>query len=815
MQLVTQYHSDQQQSRQQAIELLSQQGWAGYRVLARLRCQETDANWRGALSAPLAAGGPTVLQAAREMLAAGREDDAEARLADAAAGGDGLVAGSYVAMVLARGRLDEALRELRAEAGDTPGADDALLLALMYRAKGDGDNALRYARQVPAAEPGTRSEAEDLVREILTDRHDWAPLIVEANRHANDANPLLRRGALAAKLTYARMAGDGKSFDEAVAALRESAQQTPEFAQADAFTIIMNGRGADGIDMLAKAKDYSAAYHLMVSQGRYEDAARLLTDARADAPADLAVLELTHARRLVWLGENDGAAAIVDRFEKEIEPDSANAAQGDLVESQLALGRMDKAFGRAVTAIGASAAVPGNGNSVEQILNRLVPNHVPQALAWRGYLADQHPQAAPAEILHKLWALYARKLPPAEAESILRDAADNARGQNPADRVAIYQHITETAHTVGRDDLAETFLERWAADPAGISGGWFPLKALGDRAVARRDYPRAVECYDKALRRSAQEPICLWLHGWAGTLASAGDPEKVEKARAEMRRADEYLLGDDARWLSFLQAIAETGADKTSDAEGQRDLMRRVCQPGSVEINESNRISARALLPPSDSDDEMEVPDITDAPQRAGPRYLRSAELLSRWMVWIAASGRTFIVPEAHLMQPSVIHSLRARGLIATGDVPAAMKEADLSLSLLPANSQLPIDLVPALDRHGHKQEADALFGKVAAMVEPTTLRHPQCAELHNGFAWMCAKCDRELDKALANAEAATKLTPDSVAYLDTLAEVHFHRGERQAAIDTMKHCIELDPHFEYLQHQLKRFSSEGPATRP
>jgi len=823
MQLVNQYRGDQGDSRKQAIERLAQLDWAGYRVLARLRCQETDATWRNILSVPLDAGGANVIKAAREMIAAGREDDAEARLADAAAGGDGLVARSYVALVLARGRLDAALRELHTEAGDTPGPDDALLLAWMYRAKGDADNALRYARLVPAV-PGSRSQpGEDLVREILLDRHDWAPLIAEANQHVNDAtNPALRGAAVAVKLGYARLAGDAKSFDEAVSAIREAAEQNPEFGPVFANTLILNDRSADGIDMLAKAKGtfgtYTplvAAYHLMVSQGRYEDATKLLADARADAPADLAALELTSARRLTWLGDKDGATAIVNRYEKEIEPDSANPAQADLIESELALGRTDKAFERAVTAMGASAGVPNNGNSIEQILSRLVPNSGGNALAWRGYLADQYPQASPAEILHKLWALYARKLPPAEAESILRDAADNANRQNPADRVAIYRRVTETARTIGRDDLAEAFFQKWAADPSDIAGGWLPLKALGDRAVARKDYPRAADCYDQALQRSAQEPICLWLHGWATTLAYAGDPDRVEKARAEMRRADEYLLGDDARWLGFITAIAEAGADSTGEAEGQRDLMRRLGDPGSLELNESYRLSARALLPPSDNADELEVPDTTDAPQRAGPRYLRSADLLSRWMLWIAQSGRTFIMPEMYVMEPSLIHSLRARGLIAAGDVPAAMKEADLALAMMPANSQLPIDLVPALDRHGHKPEADALFHKVAATVERTLSRHPQCAELHNGFAWMCAKCDRDLDKALANSQQATQLSPDSVAFLDTLAEVQFHRGEKQAAIDTMKHCIEMDPHFEYLRHQLKRFTAEGAATQP
>ena len=64
MQLVNQYRGDQGESRQQAINALAAMGWSGYRVLSRLRCQETDVNWRTALSAPLRTGAATVISAA-------------------------------------------------------------------------------------------------------------------------------------------------------------------------------------------------------------------------------------------------------------------------------------------------------------------------------------------------------------------------------------------------------------------------------------------------------------------------------------------------------------------------------------------------------------------------------------------------------------------------------------------------------------------------------------------------------------------------------------------------------------------------------
>ena len=46
---------------------------------------------------------------------------------------------------------------------------------------------------------------------------------------------------------------------------------------------------------------------------------------------------------------------------------------------------------------------------------------------------------------------------------------------------------------------------------------------------------------------------------------------------------------------------------------------------------------------------------------------------------------------------------------------------------------------------------------------------------------------------------------------LDTLAEVHFQRGDRDQALQLMKKCIELDPKNRYFRDQLKRFEAGDP----
>ena len=45
--------------------------------------------------------------------------------------------------------------------------------------------------------------------------------------------------------------------------------------------------------------------------------------------------------------------------------------------------------------------------------------------------------------------------------------------------------------------------------------------------------------------------------------------------------------------------------------------------------------------------------------------------------------------------------------------------------------------------------------------------------------------------------------------YIDTLAEVHFRRGDRKKAIQLAEQCIKLEPDDEHFTKQLKRFREE------
>ena len=85
----------------------------------------------------------------------------------------------------------------------------------------------------------------------------------------------------------------------------------------------------------------------------------------------------------------------------------------------------------------------------------------------------------------------------------------------------------------------------------------------------------------------------------------------------------------------------------------------------------------------------------------------------------------------------------------------------------------------------------------------------PAAALYHNDLAWLAANLDRDLDKALAHAQRAVELEPQSAGILDTLAEVHFRRGNRAEAVRLAKRCLEMEPDGEHYKKQLARFEGK------
>ncbi len=95
---------------------------------------------------------------------------------------------------------------------------------------------------------------------------------------------------------------------------------------------------------------------------------------------------------------------------------------------------------------------------------------------------------------------------------------------------------------------------------------------------------------------------------------------------------------------------------------------------------------------------------------------------------------------------------------------------------------------------------------RVGETLERVLARGSRDASLLNGLAWFTALAGVHLDEALAAAERAAEVEPKNPEILDTLAEVHFRRGETAAAIAAGERALALDPESTYYKEQLARF---------
>ncbi|MDO4628032.1 MAG: hypothetical protein Q4C70_02485 [Planctomycetia bacterium] len=75
-----------------------------------------------------------------------------------------------------------------------------------------------------------------------------------------------------------------------------------------------------------------------------------------------------------------------------------------------------------------------------------------------------------------------------------------------------------------------------------------------------------------------------------------------------------------------------------------------------------------------------------------------------------------------------------------------------------------------------------------------------------NAFAWLAGNTDRRLDEALEYAERALEERPDTPGVMDTLATVHFARGEKEKAIEIQKEAHRNSPNELDILRNLHRF---------
>jgi len=777
LRLIRQFRIGDDADRLAALDGLVEQGEIGT-VLKLLRTIH-DRQARKQLTEQFLENGE---QRIRELLIAGDLEGAEGVLRISAIGPRGMR--NCAAFLSLQGRLEAAIARLRDTLGPDADPLDWQLLATMHRANGD----LEAARA--AAE---KAGDDSLVDAILFELGDWPAL---AKRHPGPETTSTSRGRLedlAFAAAYQRLAGRAEAMEPLIGAIRQHATAHPEDAWHCGEALLISGRFDEAIEILQGTVGQGAAVDILIAQHRYDDALARAGVAGPEGPFspwfELAgpteqkqntntrfMLGLRIAKMLHPLGKVDEAARLLDEL-AEAARDNRTLAMRWVCAAELELDMREKALGHAAAALGAKT-------SDSAVLYVLFPKHSTEARLWWAYLRKKHADMPVEDVLRRLQML----LKPAEStddiafdwREYVEEAAKACRKMSVSQQRRWLSALSRTC-LVQADHAAALGYFKEAVEAEGDDVSTSALLRVADLLAEQADWPQAVSWYRRAWDGEPESAVACYLLGHA--LVQSG---KADEGRRIIDMAQLLPLADGRARYNLASEWTKRGLSQ--DIAGQWQFILRTGEPGSWAVNEAAKYYGNTL---------------SGKDNLAASRYWQ-------WSLLSCLKTSTAIPRvSGYLQLIHLVHKARARGLLADGRIDEAVAELRQSHAALPGNIELALDLVPELERLQRPDEAEELFALVYRVGRQVCDDFPDSALAHNNLAWLAARCGRRLDDALAHAQRAVALAPDKAAYLDTLAEVHFQKGDRDRAVELAEQCLRLAPDDPHIQAQLARFRGQ------
>ncbi len=788
------YSQNPEQRRQALSELQAKERWQT--VLALIR-GEQSAQERRNLATTIASQASKIVG---PLVAKGELGQAEEVLELVATTESGLP--QLTAFLILTNRLDQNIAIARGRAGE--GDSEAWTrLAYLLRAKGD----------LPAA-----IEAADKTKDLIlrvnlrAEAERWG----EAARLAEDfyRQSSSRLEGLAFATTFYRLAGNEAEHRRTLAELLKTANidRLKDLPNADkppdpfgqpavnvavnhlltaAKTLFVNEHIDNGLAIMRRTNP-PFAHTVYWQQHRHREAlefVQVTSDKTLDrtwlnqlpVPGALGALQLDDyrmvlagqvARQLRELGRKEQVEQIWNTLTKLPQP-PGDRGRRQLLLSMFAwqLGRTDDAarYGAEAIAAGAAAA---------NIFTVIARREAPLALTWHERLTAEDPQMDRAKAILLAVSLVApnprRGGPPDNWRELIMKARESVKDLPAKARAERLVALGQTGKIRGDLELArQLFAEAAEIYPASSSH-------LGDLASSDGDWKTAAKHYAAALKANPADATVSYLLGHAWT--QAGD---VEAGKKQLLLANLMVLAPDARFSlakSFLHPSLK------DEAVRQCELICRTGLPDSqVSIDAGQHIGNMVS---------------TNEPRRSAPYW-------QQILLHVLNPSANISENEGYLLLPHVIHKVLARAAIAEGAFKTAETEFAQCEKLMPAEIRATIDLVPALAEAGRRQLADELFERALDVHKKVIDEFPESATYLNNGAWLCARCQRELGEALDLALKAVKLVPDEAAYHDTLAEVYFQRGDREAAVAAAQKCIDLAPANKMFTARLAHFRDD------
>ena len=787
--------------RQALLELQAKGRWST--ILALLRGEENEIRRRELASAVAGEAGKLV----RPLIEKGNLDQALEVLELTAVHDPGIA--QLTSALLLSGRLDEHIERLRGKLSSGAREEDWRRLAMYVRAKGELPDA------VAAAE---KTSDKYLVVNVASEARQWAKVAALVEELQKQNATQLDHSAFAA--AFYRLAGDQEGHERMIASLQTAAGIKPETGPATAGfpadavqvakawflieALLVAERNDEALAIMKKTHPQHA-HAMLWRQHRHREALELVAvapgktldrawfDALAVPPGDTRsqttmrmTLAAQVARELRELGGQEQITSIVETLRSLAATGNDQGqrwTQVALLNWQL--GRFDDAFVDASQALAAKASPPA-------VFGQLLKQQGQLATIWFEILTAQDPLVDRQKAIERaVWLSVASppkdKLPAEWKEALAREAEAAAKLE-PVLALQRLVMLSDTALVRGDKALARQYLESAAkisppaaSDPFAPGPGTLPAVALklGDLAAGEQDWNAAEGFYAQAIMAAPTDPLPLYLHGIALTKL-----DRAEEGQKEIRLAELVALAPEVR-LAMASGLQERGHRELAAA--QFAIVHRTAQP------DSSQVASAA----------QQIGNLVNGKE---PR--RAAECWEELHLHVLNANSGFVEVEGYLTLPHVIHKVRAKAALAEGKTDEMLAELARCEKLLPGDVRLIVELIPKLDKANQQDAADLLFAQAFGVHHGVCEEFPQSGTYLNNTAWLAARAQRRLDEALELSQKAIALAPNEAAYHDTLAEVHFQRGDRDAAVAAAKKAQELAPANALFAKRLKHFET-------
>ncbi|HEV8606857.1 MAG TPA: tetratricopeptide repeat protein [Tepidisphaeraceae bacterium] len=668
---------------------------------------------------------------------------------------------SYIAFLLLRGRDDQKIAALRAEMELGDGISGAArLLAYLLRAKGDLAGAREAAEQ---------SHDDRLLEGIILEQADFKTL---ASRHANEGENDHNLEKLGFRAACQRLAGQSDAAAHTLELIATAPPRRPDNPWPAAKALLLNDRPNQAIALLLAQKETNSALELLLAQQRYPEAIDLAATAKESKSIILARI----ARTWHLLGEKEKSAAAL-RNAINLAPQTGMPAWIAIVDAQLRTGQRQSALDQASDAINQLNDLP------DQLFEKLFPKNSSDAQSWWPILRARHPDESPAQTMTRLDTLLSGKWPPDELTTLTREIREGKL----TDLTNRQRVLRAAVNALQKAGLAQES-QACSLALAQFTNEERDLVSLAAAAIVKKDWNSAAELSIRAIEKDRSRAAPRYFRGYS--LLQLGR----EKEGHELIDIARLLpLADDPDRYEFAEHLQKAGL--ADAAHEQYQLLLRVGDFSTWEVGNATRIMAHRASEQGDD--------------------LAAAALWERSTLPCLRENTGFIDVAAYLGIPHLIHRTRARGLIKSGKLDAALAELRLCEEYLPGDIALPIEMATPLRDAGREKDLTLLVDRILQRQESLLTTYPKAAMIHNSAAWLLARCRLKLDVALAHAQKAADLEPQNAPILDTLAETYFQLGQKDKAISIIRTCIDLEPTIDRHKAQLTRFQHSSPTSLP